>query len=70
MKQSRKFIVSLLEKHPISYITNSCILVLCCSKMSDPLLTGQRPSRLFLNPIRNYTLIVFISAFSLETTSN
>lgn len=45
MKQSRNFFVSLLEKHPISYKTSSCILVLWCSKMSDTLLTGQGPTR-------------------------
>lgn len=51
--------------------TNSCMLVLWSSKMSDPLPAGQRPTSIFfLNPLRNYTLIVFISAFYLETTSS
>lgn len=54
-----------------TYQPNSFMLVLQSSKMSDPLPAGKTPTNVFfLNPLRSYTLFVFISAFSPETTSN
>lgn len=61
-----------LESTQLStYQTKSCILALWSSKMPDTLTAGQGLTSIFLpNALRKYTLNVFISALSLETTSN